>query len=106
MVTGRPRISFIYKSDRKEFLLQIMLIDHHYFFFKPIFMKGKHSFVVMYVFSASVIMLVKFSNSKSQVATGFLRNTGMDPFEKQLDSLGPITTRGRLVQASLKYVDD
>ena len=32
-------------------------------------------------------------------------NTGTGPIEKQLDLLGPIASRGRLVQLSLKYVD-
>ena len=44
---------------------------------------------------------------KSQVAVGFLRNTGTDPrLEKQLDPLGPIAFRGRSVRPSVKYVDD
>ena len=38
------------------------------------------------------------STEKSQVATGFLRNTGTDPS-------GPIASRGRFVRSSVKCVD-
>ena len=31
---------------------------------------------------------------------------GTDPFEKQLAPLGPITSRGRSVQPSVKYIND
>ena len=43
---------------------------------------------------------------KSQMAIGFLRNTSTEPLEKQLDTLGPITSRGRFVRPSFKYIDD
>ena len=43
---------------------------------------------------------------KSQVAINLLRNSSMDPFEKQLDLLGPIASRGRNVRPSVKYNDD
>ena len=42
---------------------------------------------------------------KSQVAKGFLRNSGMDPLERQLDPLGPIASRRRSVRPSVKYFD-
>ena len=41
-----------------------------------------------------------------QVAMCFLRDTGTDPLEKQLDFMGPNATRMRSVQPSVKYVDD
>ena len=41
----------------------------------------------------------------SQVAIGCLRNTCTDPLEKQLDSRGPIVSRGRFVRFSVKYAD-
>ena len=41
----------------------------------------------------------------SQVAVGCLRNTSADPIEKQLDSRGPIVSRGRFVRSSVKYAD-
>ena len=40
---------------------------------------------------------------KSQVAIGFLRNTGTDPLEKQLD-LGPVASRGRFVRPSINEI--
>ena len=40
---------------------------------------------------------------KSQVATGFCRNTGTDP---PRETQGPIASRGRSEQSSVKYVDD
>ena len=43
---------------------------------------------------------------KSQVVICFLRNTGTDSLEKQLDQKGPIASRGRLVRSSVKYVVD
>ena len=39
------------------------------------------------------------------MAIGFLRNTGTDPLEKQLDPSGPIASGGRSVRPSLKYFD-
>ena len=40
------------------------------------------------------------------MAKGCLRNSGMvwNPFEKQLDPLGPIASRGKSVRPSVKYV--
>ena len=36
---------------------------------------------------------------KSQVAMGFLRNTGTDPLEQhQFDPWGPITSRGKFIR--------
>ena len=35
-----------------------------------------------------------------------LRNTSTDPLEKQLGPLGPITSQGRFVRPSVKYVDE
>ena len=43
---------------------------------------------------------------KSQVAIGFLRNSGKDPFQKQLDPLGSIVSQRRSVWLSVKYGDD
>ena len=43
---------------------------------------------------------------KSQVAIGFLRNSGTDPLKKQLDPSGPIASRGRSIQPHVKYVND
>ena len=43
---------------------------------------------------------------KSEVAKDFLINTGTDPFEKQLDPMGPIAARGRSVRPSVEYIDD
>ena len=46
---------------------------------------------------------------KSQVAIGFLRNSGTDPpppLEKQLYPSGPIASRGRSVGPFVIYVDD
>ena len=43
---------------------------------------------------------------KSQVAIGFLRNTGTDPLKKKLDPLDPTASQGRFVRPSVKYVDD
>ena len=40
------------------------------------------------------------------MAIGYLRYTGTDPLEKQLDPLGPIVFRGRFVWPAVKYVDD
>ena len=40
---------------------------------------------------------------KSEVAIGFLRNTGTDPSR---EALGPIASRGRSIRPSVKYVDD
>ena len=39
---------------------------------------------------------------KSQVTIGILRKTGTDHLEKHLDPLGPIASRGRSVQPSVK----
>ena len=41
---------------------------------------------------------------KSQVAIGFLRNSGTDPTIPQEDPLGPIASRERSAQHSVKYV--
>ena len=41
-----------------------------------------------------------------QVAICFLRHTGTDPLEKQLDPSGPTASWGRSVSTSVKYVDD
>ena len=43
---------------------------------------------------------------KSQLTVGFLRNTGTDFLEKQLDPLGPTASRVRPVRPSVKYVDN
>ena len=43
---------------------------------------------------------------KSQVAIGFLRNSGTDPLEKQLDPMGPIASKGRSVRPSKNCDDD
>ena len=43
---------------------------------------------------------------KSQVTIGFLRNTGTDSLEEQLDPWGPIVSRGRSVRPSVKSVHD
>ena len=43
---------------------------------------------------------------KSQVALGFLRNTGTDLPEKQLVPLGQTASRGKFVWPSVKYFDD
>ena len=37
---------------------------------------------------------------------GFLRNTGTEPLERQSNPLDPSVSRGRIVQPSVKYVDD
>ena len=49
---------------------------------------------------------VQTSSGKSQVTIGFLRNTGMDPLDKQLVSMAPNASRGRFVRPSIEYVDD
>ena len=43
---------------------------------------------------------------KSQVAQGFLRNSGTDPLDKQLNPSGSIASRGKSVRCTVKYVDD
>ena len=45
-------------------------------------------------------------SQKSHVAIGYLRITGTDTIEKQLDSMGPIASRWRFVWPSVKKVDD
>ena len=47
--------------------------------------------------------LTHILEKKSQVAFGFLRNTGTDPLEKQF---GPIASRGRFIRPFVKYLDD
>ena len=41
-----------------------------------------------------------------QVAIGFLRNSGTDPLEKQLDPMGPIASPERSVPLSMNCDDD
>ena len=43
---------------------------------------------------------------KSQVAIGFLRNSGTDPSREAIGPRGPIASRRRPVWPSVKYVDD
>ena len=45
------------------------------------------------------------STRKSQVAIGFLRNTGTVP-TREAGPMGPIASLGRFVRPSLKYEDD
>ena len=45
-------------------------------------------------------------SGKSQVAIGFLRNSGMDPPQEAIGPEGPIASRGRSIRPSVKYVDD
>ena len=45
-------------------------------------------------------------SEKPKEPIGFLRNTSLDPLEKQLDPLGPIASKGRFIQPFVKYVDD
>ena len=45
-------------------------------------------------------------HGKSEMAIGFLRNSGKDPLQKQLDPLGSIVSQRRSVWPSVKYVDD
>ena len=42
------------------------------------------------------------SHGKSQVAIGFIRNTGTGPLKKKLDPMGPILFRGRSIRHSVK----
>ena len=42
---------------------------------------------------------------ENYVSIGFFRNTGTDPLEKRLKSLGPIASRGRFLWLYVKYVD-
>ena len=46
------------------------------------------------------------SPGKSQVAIGFLRNTGMDLTREAIGPEGPIASRGRIVRQSVKYADN
>ena len=49
---------------------------------------------------------VQIPPGKSQMAIGFVRNSGTDLLEKQVDPSGPIASRGRYVLTSVKYVDE
>ena len=42
---------------------------------------------------------------KSQVAIGFLRNSGTDPLREANGPMGPIASRERSVRPSVKYVE-
>ena len=44
-------------------------------------------------------------SGRGGVALGFLRNSGTDPLEKQLDPSGPIASRSRSVLLYVKSVD-
>ena len=44
-------------------------------------------------------------HGKAQATLGFPSNTGTDPLAKQLETSGPIASRGRSVRPSVKYVD-
>ena len=44
-------------------------------------------------------------SGESQVAIGFLRNTGTNPLEKQLDPKVTIASKGRSVRPSVNYID-
>ena len=41
---------------------------------------------------------------KSQVAIGYLRNSGKDPLVKQLDPTGPTASRWKPIRPYMKYV--
>ena len=44
-------------------------------------------------------------HGKAQATLGFPSNTGTDPLAKQLETSGPIASRGRSVRPSVNYVD-